>query len=519
MLENQPNNYHRELIADEPQKSYFAAFDIGSTGIKSDLILLSYGGEKSYLYRIDGNSSRINYDVTEGSIDGRKFKYMSPDQTKNLLSKLKGNWHKLYEGSAKELADTETIATTLTGFTQSLAVKYIDQTVILLDEPSLITKPNYAQIRTLEKYLGEDGAKKEISTIIKLLSLKNHPYLLEKLFGRSVDFSQLKFSTMLGALTSEIAGDNKHFSIPLTDLHGFGKKNFTFEEAEQMLNDLGFDNSQILINPSKFSREQHGNIFVINDFEAEISIINELRKSRKINNNAIVIGLSSVGKIVISSNMNTGFKGKFPNTEESYVTQRMGANALTKWGPLIFPDPQNIKAPNYKVINEILLTLANENSITQYLYFPEIHDENYMGTMYKKTGEKLIKVILDDIGNTNIHEKEAMILALAEGITFGLREKIENVSKLNNEEKLPVAFYGGLFDEQDGWKKVVQQSLPETDVSHLDIPNANSIAAYLSARNFDPSIPKIEIGSKRFENVEFHRDKEYQFWKTKKKEL
>lgn len=513
-------NYFRELLANQPHKFYVAAIDIGSTSIKGGLMFLKYGNTgpdtSSNLTQVDNTGFRLNYSFTQVYHDEKPFKFMSSDQTQELLSKLRQGWQIAYD-TASNLGADAMVSTALTGFTQSLAVRYKDKTIILLDEPSLITKPTDVQIDTLKKYIGEDGIRKEISSIIKLLSLKNHPYLIKKIFGEEAHFSRLRFSTMLGALTSEITGVDTHFNIPLADLNGFGKKDFTLSEAQEMLRQLGFQNSQITIDSSRFSRENHGNIFVINDFEAEISLIDELRKNEKIKSNAIVIGLSSVGKIVISSKSSARFKGVFPKTEETYTTQRMGANALSKWGPFLFPDPNNVGTPDYKTINEILYTAANGQVETPYVYFPEIHDEDSIGSLYKNSDTGLIKINSNQLTTANIETKKQMILALAEGITFGLREKVENIWKENKENKSPILFYGGLLDNQSGWIKIVQQSLPETDVSYLNIPNANYTAAYLSIKNFDPTIPKIEISIKSFKNEEYHRENEYRRWKESKK--
>lgn len=287
----------REKIRLNPSKpTTFIGLDFGSTAIK---IQTHSNDNPGFELKPCSNSVIISYQSDIADFRGRYFKFMSPKQTKVLFKNLKEKWTDRLSATNDE--EPKNVVTTLTGFTQSLAIIYEDKITILLDEPSLSTEPTKKQKKILKKYLGEDGAKKKISTIMKLISLINNPEILAQLLGEPVDLSKVQFSTMLGVLYKTLSNDQNGPTVPLDDLFGFGIKNLTPKKAREMLYKLGIRESQMKISASRHIDSSSEHFYIRNDFAGELEAIKQLILQGSIAPDTIFVGLSSVGKIVVSA--------------------------------------------------------------------------------------------------------------------------------------------------------------------------------------------------------------------------
>jgi hypothetical protein len=523
MQERHPHSHFEKLNPNQPETRSISA-DIGSTVIKVGRYLIIPGqlDKPTTSSLIPGSDRKISYrtQTLEYGSKKKKFRYMDTEQTNNLLSELKTAWEASFKEDQQIYKNQSLPITTLTGFTQSLAVIYKDKTVVLLDEPSLITRPTPDQMSVLsnENYWGADASKKQINSIIKLLSLKNHPQILKKLFGDDVEFKDLKFSSMLGLIKQFLKGNDSQHSFPLGDLLGFGSKVLTRDQAISMLHELGINDDQINIDESLLDDGGDiGKFYTINDFAGELKVIEKLIETNQIPRWSYFIGLSSVGKFATYLYNPKTKKMAMTNEAVSYTTQRMGANALTKLGPELFPNKENSFEPDYQYIDQILSDAADQDLKTPYLYFPDIHDENNIGTLYRIDNGRIKNIELKKIKGFNVEERKKILLAIAQGISFGLRELIMETSELNARVKGPIYIYGGLLENQRGWAKVISQCIPHHNgIYYLGITSANITTAYLAAKEINPELPPIKIESQTIPSTKFDRKKEFYNWKNAK---
>src|SRR3989338_8630656 len=184
----------KETVSQSPIRAICIGFDFGSTAIKFEIH--SNLNSDRQLKPVAHAHRHISYPSTTTNFGASEYRFMAPKQTDSLLLRLKkehennlGLTHELIASQSGQ-SDKPIVMTTLTGFTQSLAVIYEGKTAIIIDEPSLSTKPTAIQKIILEKYLGKKGAENKISTIMKLISLINNPEILTQLFGEPVELSR-----------------------------------------------------------------------------------------------------------------------------------------------------------------------------------------------------------------------------------------------------------------------------------------------------------------------------------------
>lgn len=457
--------------------------------IKEELAILSidFGSTQTKFdpnFETRGQKSRFDFKPNTDTIESRygNFRLLRQEKIDQLFVTLRTSIKDFYEDTEDD--DYERFIT-ITGFTNSLALVYRDENgkdhyAVLLDEPSLSTDLNENQKKILEKY-GIDHNKK-ITSLQKILALKNHPEILESIFGEKIDFSQLRFSTMFGLINWELNGKNpQKLEIPYADLVGFGKKDITPEKLRELLKELGISESQFKIGGSYFEQTLEGITFAVNDFESELRLIAKLRETNVVDKEGIIIGFDSVGKIIFPDNFKEE-TSEFKEIPERYTTQRMSGNIISEWLKHFgFVDKKGNN--KYKEIdNFINQILKTSNQITSsFFYFPNSGNKGQLIKVNQETGEKT-EILPEKVKDLSEDDKKQAFIAVVFGMLFGIRKKIESTLRANNyQEKPTIYIYGGLTEKHTGWQQAIKLVLKDisSDVLILDIPNAN-----IPTRNF-----------------------------------
>ncbi len=460
------------------------SIDLGSTLTKTDPNPINRGSE-----------SRINFKpkTEEIKIENYKFRILTGKKYEEFITNIKKSITEFREDTED---DRMIRLTTITGFTNSLAVVYNDpenpnkqKVTVLLDDPSLTPDLNEKQKEILQKY--NIPIDKKATTLMKLLALKNDPQLVKALFGERTNFEDLRFSTMIGAIIWELKGRQmQNLSVPFDDLKGLGKKDMTLEESMRLLEELGINDSQIKrmkIDNSYFAQTFEGIVFAINDFTSEMKFIDQLLIHNKIPQNSIIFGLDSVGKIIFPNSLspNDELTKAFPEVNARYTTQRMTGNVITEW----FAKRLGFKKENgendYEGIDKFLQTANLE---TPFYYNP---DTNSLYLI--KDGEPKF-VNPKKINKMSADEQKQITVAIALGTILGLRKKMEEA--INPEEKPELYFYGGLMPHR-GWQRIINTVFSDYTNHWLKIPNANLTTQFLVKQRMSQlkEEPSVQIES------------------------
>lgn len=462
------------------------SIDLGSTLTKTDPNPINRGSE-----------SRIDFKpkTEEIKIENYKFRILTGKKYEEFITNIKQSITEFREDTED---DRIIRLTTITGFTNSLAIVYNDpenpnkqKVTVLLDDPSLTPDLNEEQKEILKKY--NIPIDKKATTLMKLLALKNNPQLVKALFGEGTNFEDLRFSTMIGAIIWELKGRQmQNLSVPFDDLKGFGRKDITLEETMQLLEELGINNSQITrmkIDNSYFTQTFEGIVFSINDFTSEMKFIDQLLIHNKIPQNSVIFGLDSVGKIIFPNSLNPKSESTkaFPEVNERYTTQRMTGNVITEW----FAKRLGFKKENgendYEGIDKFLQTANLE---TPFYYDPNTD------SLYLIENERLNLVDLEKNNKIIADKREQLVIAIALGTINGLKEKMEQAIDINQQEKPKLYFYGGLMLHK-GWQRIINVVFSDYTNHWLKIPNANLTTQFLVKQRMSQlkEEPNVQIES------------------------
>ncbi len=458
--------------------------DLGSTQIK-------FGLQET----ITIPPCQTDYSSEICKFDGKKFKVIKGESLEELIKHIKQNYQEQRE-ALEELRTDQLTILTITGLTNSLYVEYENKGTLILDDPSLTCELNEDQKKVIAEYLGipaEEVEKKiEKTTLMKMLSLKNNPDLVQGIFDQGVNFENLRFSTFIGMVVNKIFRTD-NLTIPQADFGAFGKKDANYQQLEKLLGDLGLLEN-VRLEKSPFIQTLEGIVFTINDFQGEANIVNLARNANLITNNSPVIAFDSVAKILHP-------KGKKRIGDEHYETQRMGGNVLKiireiwkKTGFLSDDDNFYKKMDNYiEELLQRLLIQSSENQQFNLYYYPET-DSPFGTLVLTQNGEKItipitsnsekeIEDLLNKIPEIK-NEQNQLIDVLVLGMLFGIKEKINTLNSLLDNQNSSLYIYGGLvFNNHKHWPKLLGLMFSDIGtVRKINIENAN-LPASLSAKS------------------------------------
>jgi len=380
-------------------------------------------------------------------------------------------------------------ALVVTGLTNSLAVKYTNkegQTTekIILDNPSVITALTKEQDQILEEHLGPDyrkkGGLKDSSSIMKLLVLKNHPEVVEQLFGDDVHFEDLRFSTMLGVIAG-FFGDRSYEQVPLEDLRGFATNNdIAVKHVNKMLFKLGLPQLPFTENTGIVGHgEKPEDIFVcdvLNDFNVETQVDQRLWELGILDPNSILVYTDGVTKVKrLQREPLDPTLRRYDQVE--YSTFRMKGRILQGAYDLLrfITEKRKGKVMYEKV--DVILDKVKQNQSHQYQFFPGIG-------LYRKSlsgGKLWEKVKIEEVAQADETTQNEMVLSIVLGSAFQMKELVEKMSV--GQTELPnIILTGGLVNMRPTWAEVYAQCLPNSQL--LEMPSGGFAAALAEGLKF-----------------------------------
>jgi hypothetical protein len=301
--------------------------------------------------------------------------------------------------------------------------------------------------------------------------------------------------------------------MPEDDIRGLGNNILDRDTANQFLADILSTKSEYLVNyqsnqsrirkvlsihDSKLRNHQQINVIELNDFFAETNLIYDMMINQIIDKQSIILGLDTVGKIFWAG-PNPGDKRVINNL--NYDIQRITGSVNPNWIRLLYPTPYG-NNPDYETINQVLSNSINHNTCTDYLFYPEYSDPERQGALFFKQptqGAPCQVLRLELNKNMEENRKQQVILAIAQGIFFGLRQRIEQIWKHPDELiHKPIICYGGLgSNNQNAWNELFADIFVDisSDIKRLELPSVNIAAAYSGIKQIggNPKIPNINI--------------------------
>jgi len=507
------------------QDLLFATIDCGSTSIKIKAetvlqgVLEDSNQDSPWIGYQDKKSTGL---LVEEDAESNQFKhpftYISHSNLEHVLSNISDGYKQIVDQ-----ADGMKVITVLTGFTNSLAIRYQGKTALLLDDPSLEGAMTPLQRTILDKTFTDWQDKP--SSLKKLLAIKNHPELLTELFAGEIDasapivFADIQFSTMLGVVAEKLSESPEGFVVPLDDIRGFGNKGLTPEQASLLMAELGIGPTQIRFQKSRFLPSyKEGLIFQIPDLTAEVIALDSQRRIKGgIEKNATIVGLDTIGKIITPyPSMPRYIKNADGTPILGYTTQRMTGAVSEKLLRLLYQTKDG--RVDYWMIHSILKKAAETNESSEFVFYPDNLDELKRGKLFY-IGSDAVLIPPETYASEMFDEadRRKMVLGIALGVAFGLRHKIETIWKHNGVKNAPIYLYGGLgANGQTGWTDILAQALPDTEIYRLDLPSGNVAAALTAIRTLNIHLEKQFTFNKQLLHPTFKRDNGYAVWKMQK---
>jgi hypothetical protein len=431
-------------------------------------------------------------------------------------------------------------AIVLTGFTNSLAVCYNGRTLVILDEPSLQTElsdQERAIVAQAHGVFGESASSYEIkaqSSLMKLLALRAHPEIVEAMFGDGVTFSDLSFNTMLGLVAGAFR-EGGFSEIPFPDMRAFTGNNHVDSEVTcRMLAFLGFSSEQISFMPDfqHLVLAEHPPYFFVNDFGAEKQHLTRLWEHGILLENDVIISTDSVGKIISAAPHLehfvdpalaaswTGFEA-IGSRQYFYTTQRVVGNVYGAWmqGRLtrgLWAEEEDRGHLFYDNVNLVIGEGIDEED-SPYFFNPDGVDSGAgeIGALFKKSGEQ---ISLDEALDLPASERKKIIRAIARGVYFGMRSKIED-AEINGSGR--IFCYGGMT-LNSFWRETIVQCFGGRHVFKINMASGMAAAIDFASTLFDvldreqilPEIEEIKInGDPDRQSPILDRTDEYVCWR------
>lgn len=491
-----------------------AVVDIGSTSVKA-----AYGDLQTInkLAPITPLGNRVDYAsrATVELIEGRSAKHVPMSAITEPLSSLT---------EMLERGDDVGIVV-ITGLTHTLVVHRQDRGLknakIILSDPAL-------QLRREDL---PPAPVQPASANMKLRTLRRYPNVVHHLVGTDTEFEDLGFTSILGAtgsfISQQVFPESPIEGVPRADLRSFaGGHGKGMAEVEKLKRELNIRSDQLSIHGNDYvSREARGGkvvIYFVNDFQANAFIVNMLIEKDQIPANAIVIETDSVGKLLTKLPDETqGFGNLIEGL--TYTTQRRTAG--------INPDvlhwlitSKHRSAINYYKFAESMVKKGLGQKNNPYYYFPDAYSDAYpYGRLIWWDGDRYFEIPLYP-GLAQIYEADEvakMVAAIAKGVCFGLRQKIEKIAMIKRESlsSVPVFIYGGLATYSPAFKRLLKQCVPN-ELYHLRLPGTAAAAAFVACiktqmfdvGNFSDQIPIRKIPQPPPSEVVLDRTKEYEHW-------
>lgn len=470
------------------------AVDLGSTNPKVEVWI--YDPKTKTFEQKDIKIEWGNYKTLKDTVAGTKIKYLNHEHAQQLLSLIKQQVAEALAGEA--FNQDRQLVLAVTGFTHSLCITDHEskKTAVILDDPTPHPKLNREQKKILRQQLARIGIKLEDfidkpTTLGKILWLMEHPQALNQLFEQSEQMSlkQVSFTVIRSLIVSSVL-ENKAEIVPSNEKGDFAvASSADLAEIAAFFEQIGLQANQALLAYSQLMTDHHerfGNVLTYDekDLQAELTVLAWAIKYGKIDPRGSIIAADSVGKMIFDTNICPNTRSRHEASGTSYDTQRMLANINREWmGPLVLKDGESMNKDTYKEIDRIIKDLMDRRVQTPYIYIPT---EKGKGMVFKLENGQYTEQRRTDIKNWSEEEKQLVMLAVAKGAFFGIRQKIEHIRTKNEVElEAPVYFYGGLLGHpqepggKDGWQAICIGAMPEeSEVYEIDLPSGATAVAF-----------------------------------------
>ncbi len=452
-----------------PPSITILAIDIGSTSIKIEIWRYANGN----FQLIADQRPWIDYDPEIVELDNHdQIKILRQSALDKIIAAIENK-----AALCKDQLNSSLFLNAVTGFNHSLVLSYQGENAVILDDPTPAVIPTKSQLDILNNYLDQEQINllsEKPSTLGKIIYLLNHPEIIKQLFGREeLNLTDLQFSTMRGLIAKTITGRTQ-LSVPQSEIRSFANWQGGQQQLKQMLIELGLQTGQIHFESSNFISAPNGHAFDCGDFEGEQQSCLFVLEQQNTDPKTIFVALDTVGKT------SAQYENMPKKLEMGYNTQRMTARVNKDWMRKLATECTQM-VDVYPFVDQILREALNTGLETPYLFYPT---ENGLGILIKTDGKSYQKISRAEAAGKDLNERKKIILAIALGIAFGLRQKIEGIRTANNIDlNQNICLYGGLVGKnkqgiQWGWREIFLEAFPPASINILDLPSGASAAAF-----------------------------------------
>ncbi len=522
----------KEIVA-KGMEYVICAIDIGSTNPKVEV--WNYNPKTKTFNKKDVHIEWGDYKTQVETISHTRMKFLDNDHTQILLSLIKKQVEEALAG--EEFGENKQLVFATTGFHHDLCItnRKSGESAVILDDPSAHPSLSREERDALKQQLAKINKDFETfvdnpTSLAKILWLTQHPEALKRLFNteESIDFDQFDFSMLRSLIASKVL-ENKRQVISSIEKTDFGlPTGEEFPEIAIWLTTIGIEPYQFLFAQDQLiagNTKEHGPTLLYDqkDLTAELKIISWAMDAEIIDETGTAICADSVGKIICRTKTCPENGAHDKDSETSYETQRMLANINRDWmGPLTLNPGETMNRDAYENIDLIIKEMMAAGTKTPYVYMPT---EKGKGIVYKLENEQYLEQPRKEILTWTEEEKKLVMLAVAKGAFFGIRQKMEHIRKINSANlEAPVYFYGGLLGHtkvlggKDGWQQICIGAMPQgAEVYEIGLPSGATAVAF-SALTRLLSKEDNEVWQKKF-SIEVARvgtggtlQAEYQAW-------
>lgn len=449
--------------------------DFGSTSIKTARFSVSADG----ILKDTQEGEWIDYSPdTEHTSEGLAFHLLTPEHVNELLHKL----HTQITALIQHEQSPDNPVLVVSGLTNTLAITHKGNTALLLDDPSLTTHLSREEEIIISRTCGKAGLR-SASSLMKLISLKNNPDILTKIFdsGTPIAWKDVTYSTLLSLITGFITHTQQRYTIPFDDVRAFGSRSLQSRQTLALLDALGILPPKCAVAPSRIVKTSYGTVYQINDFQAEASLISRLFEIGLIPQTAIVLSLDTVGKM-----MTKYLTNKKTIADISYDTLRNSGRVVKTWIKTLINPPSQLAL--YEEMERILTDNPDDGGYHFYPAVENIHE----GLLIAPDGTH---ITLDECHVIEPKDKRNAIVAFVRGVGWEMRHMIDACLSENSiNGDVPIVLYGGLTGhKQHGWIDTLADTLPTTQ-GLFTLPLTNDmLAAAISALTEIPELPNASL--------------------------
>lgn len=352
------------------------------------------------------------------------------------------------------------------------------QEILILDDPSLTTELSDSEKTLIQQTLHLDQPIDPNNPLIKILSLKHNPRLVQFLFGEDATFNQLHFGSLTTFIRNVVTGEDNP-KVGENYILAFGMNGCRKADVLELIKKLGLSD-QLQFESEEFAHYQQTKIREGDDFRVELDTLKACADAQLFPPGSTIIGADSVGKVIhINSNNSPESWGRLdPKKIARYQTLRTFGQANNILKPLVADEAKQRNIPPEAVIDEVL-----KSGYPPKDWYFDPHGNGESGALYHRLkGGKWVEVPESEL-ITNPHLKKhrtEIIRAVAWGVAFAIAELIPP-----NHNQGNIYVYGGLvgqysYGENLGWRRVIRSVMPPNREVYLIRLSSAAVAMWIT---------------------------------------